>query len=148
MGFWDERYIGGGYEDDEFLLKLRGNDLAIYESEESEYEMTWKSPLRSYRKNAFNISQKHFTSKWKLCEERIIQTIEDTDDSCYQQRIYLDQASRIGIYGERPFRPWSHSVLGICWKYRMLTNMSGPPRSAHMTVHGAEPWMSRKVDLL
>lgn len=34
MGFFDEGYVRGGFEDDDFVIRMREADIAIYESEE------------------------------------------------------------------------------------------------------------------
>lgn len=34
IGFFDERYIRGGFEDDDFVIRMREGNIALYESEE------------------------------------------------------------------------------------------------------------------
>ena len=45
IGWFDQRFYGGGCEDDDFVLRLRLANLAYYESLSCEYDQTWKSPL-------------------------------------------------------------------------------------------------------
>jgi len=45
IGWWDERFIQGGWEDRDWTWRLRLADLAIYESCEAEYDFSWRSPL-------------------------------------------------------------------------------------------------------
>jgi len=45
IGWWDERFILGGWEDRDWVFRLKLHDLALYESLESTYDMSWKSPL-------------------------------------------------------------------------------------------------------
>jgi hypothetical protein len=45
IGWWDQRFTYGGWEDRDWVWRLFTNDLAIYESQEATYDMSWKSPL-------------------------------------------------------------------------------------------------------
>jgi len=61
IGFFDERFIGGGYEDCDIMRRCIENNIAIYESEEVIYypkQSTWNySSPRS-------VSRTHFLKKW------------------------------------------------------------------------------------
>jgi hypothetical protein len=61
IGFFDERYLGGGYDDADFLRRLKEADIAYYESEEIDYiqlPTSW-----NYDKD--NIALAHFLKKWR-----------------------------------------------------------------------------------
>ncbi|KJS01570.1 MAG: glycosyltransferase [Peptococcaceae bacterium BRH_c4a] len=61
IGFFDERFIGGGYEDNDFIRRLKEADISYYESEEIDYiylPTSWY-----YEKN--NTARNHFFRKWK-----------------------------------------------------------------------------------
>jgi hypothetical protein len=45
IGWWDERFILGGYDDRDWVYRIRQHDLALYESLESTYDFSFKSPL-------------------------------------------------------------------------------------------------------
>jgi len=45
IGWWDERFILGGWEDRDWVFRIKLHNLALYESLESTYDMSWKSPL-------------------------------------------------------------------------------------------------------
>jgi hypothetical protein len=45
IGWWDQRFLHGGWEDRDWVVRLKLADLALYESQESTYEYNWKSPL-------------------------------------------------------------------------------------------------------
>ena len=53
IGWWDQRFIHGGWEDRDWVVRIKLANLALYESEEAIYDMNWKSPLNfpwgSYR---------------------------------------------------------------------------------------------------
>ena len=44
IGWWDERFIQG-WEDRDWVWRIKYNDLALYESQEATYDYTWRSPL-------------------------------------------------------------------------------------------------------
>jgi len=46
IGWWDERFLNGGWEDRDWVFRMRLANLALYESLEGEYETHWKSPLQ------------------------------------------------------------------------------------------------------
>jgi len=57
MGMMDERFVGGGYEDDDFYIRLQEANIAMYVTEEVEY---------SKSKSSWNYdrSRIHFLQKW------------------------------------------------------------------------------------
>jgi hypothetical protein len=60
IGGLDERYTGGGYEDDDFYLRLREANLAFYLTHEVPYipgPSTWSDTGRER-------CRQHFCSKW------------------------------------------------------------------------------------
>jgi hypothetical protein len=57
IGPFDERFVGGGYEDDDFYIRLKESDISMYVTEEIEYERresSWQ----------FTEACKHFLNKW------------------------------------------------------------------------------------
>jgi GT2 family glycosyltransferase len=57
IGMMDERFVGGGYEDDDFYIRLREANIAMYITEEVAY---------SKSKSSWNYdrSRVHFLQKW------------------------------------------------------------------------------------
>tara|TARA_Y100001938_G_C8065778_1_gene420098 strand:+ start:1057 stop:1794 length:738 start_codon:yes stop_codon:yes gene_type:complete len=45
IGWWDQRFINGGWEDRDWVWRIKKANLALYESLEGTYDMSWKSPL-------------------------------------------------------------------------------------------------------
>ena len=45
IGWWDERFTHGGWEDVDWVWRIQEADLSLYESCESTYDIHWKSPL-------------------------------------------------------------------------------------------------------
>ena len=57
IGPMDERFVGGGYEDDDFYIILKEANIAMYVTEELEYEKASSSWDQSTTVN-------HFIAKW------------------------------------------------------------------------------------
>lgn len=131
IGWWDERYYGAGYEDDEFVLRLRAHNLAYYESLEGEYEQTWKSPLRPKGGDACARSEPFFFEKWRVTDWAITQVIPDETYSKYEGRLGAERADIL-----RSWLPWDASVIGKGF-YQRPTD--GPSRTRWFrTREGAE----------
>ena len=45
IGWLDERFVNGGWEDRDWVWRFKVADLCIYEAHEGTYDQTWKSPL-------------------------------------------------------------------------------------------------------
>ncbi|NBO99285.1 MAG: NAD-dependent epimerase/dehydratase family protein [Proteobacteria bacterium] len=62
MGFFDERFLIGGWEDNDFFLRLQEADIAYFEDESIPYiggESLWKHPEDKPLK-----SKQHYNAKW------------------------------------------------------------------------------------
>lgn len=97
VGFMDERFVGGGYEDCDMLRRLMMHDIAYYEAECVPYikkKSTW-----NYAK-----SERFFRAKWTHDEENgiVFQNIPDEAHPEYQ----LDPPVE-----ETAFLDRSHSVF-------------------------------------
>jgi hypothetical protein len=57
IGMMDERYIGGGYEDDDYYIRLKEANISMHVTEEVFYK-------RSFSSWNYSKSKIHFTSKW------------------------------------------------------------------------------------
>lgn len=60
IGFFDERYVGGGYEDNDFILRLKESDISYYENEEIDYV----SLPTSWDYERTGIAGIHYFTKW------------------------------------------------------------------------------------
>ncbi|PKM77891.1 MAG: glycosyltransferase [Firmicutes bacterium HGW-Firmicutes-15] len=61
IGFLDERYIGGGYEDNDYILRLKEADVSYYENEEIEYvylPTSWNYEISGLTGN-------YYQTKWR-----------------------------------------------------------------------------------
>lgn len=108
IGWWDEGYKLGGYEDNEFILRLRHADIAVYESEESTYDYSWKSPLQVIGHNCRE-SRPYFEKKWDLKYQDAI--VKNFNDPTYEHwDLFLGDA-RPDI--SSTWKDWSHSKLNL-----------------------------------
>lgn len=141
IGFWDERYFGGGYEDDEFVIKLRLNDLAYYESEEAQYDMNWQTQLRPSGGEKCARSQPHFMNKWRHTSTELRQVIPDEVYTKYDLG-----AARPDI--SSTWQPWSYSRIGIMYAERMITHGGGPTRTYHFRAPNGYEYRTVASDFL
>lgn len=45
IGWWDERFLLGGWEDRDWVWRMKTHNISIYESQESNHDYSWKSDL-------------------------------------------------------------------------------------------------------
>ena len=96
IGFFDENYVGGNFEDCDYMRKIREADIAYYENEEIPYRTgnsRWPLNL-SFQKN-----KKYFESKWYE-DDKIIKRLRPDPPLSYD----------IGQTIERVFLPWESST--------------------------------------
>jgi hypothetical protein len=131
VGYFDERYVGGGYEDADFWLRVWRRDIAIYESEEVEYKpgpSRWTGdlppePIQQYGQNTpplFRHPARDFHyRKWRIEPPIITRLMEDE---------HIRPIARLGpghLWGFLPFRKSKLLVKGPAqtalegtWEYR------------------------------
>lgn len=109
IGFFDERFIPAGYEDDDFFFRLQEADIALYEEKCVEYiagPSLWQQELHSFEDVPFKqpITYKFFIKKWN--RDNIKRTI--TRNLPEQQLCYnLPNVKNI----TSKFKTWSESIL-------------------------------------
>lgn len=107
VGFFDERFIPAGYEDDDFFIRLQEANISIYEDASVEYISgisTWPQELKKYPGVEFKqpITYEFFIKKWKQDHANLVMT-----------RL-LPEASltyNIASSHEPKFKPWNESVF-------------------------------------
>jgi hypothetical protein len=87
IGWWDERYYGGGYDDDDFVLRLRMANLSYYESLEGQYDMSWKTPLQPIDGRRLEKSEPFFQSKWQVTNDEIKRVITEESYEKYEGKL-------------------------------------------------------------
>ena len=95
IGMFDERFQGGGFEDDDFYIRLKEADLGVYITHEVPYakgQSGWN----------YSLAQVHFLAKWG----DILQTGE--------VKRYLEEETynyKLGPSKQCDFLPWNQSVI-------------------------------------
>ena len=108
IGMFDERYLGGGYEDDDFYIRLKEANLASYITEEVEYaksKSTWN----------YGQAQGHFHHKWGGDAKHSGVAARRTQEETYNYYLGPDVPVK--------YLPWSHSVItaGRAKRYQDIT---------------------------
>lgn len=123
-GFYDERFYGGGWEDDDYVLRLHLNNLAYYESCESNYDYDWKTPLQPQDSTKGEKSGAFFKEKWKFSPDEIKKVLPE------EEYHYDLGPARPDI--SRTWKPWSESVLGV--EFNKWPEKQGPSRTHHFLI--------------
>jgi len=124
IGFFDERFYGGGYEDDDFVLRLKLANLSYYESEEAEYEQNWKSPLFPSDGAMCAKSKPWFYKKWNFESDSVTRVVSEEQYKSYEELIGESIPSI-----SNSWKDWSYSKIGIMYNERMITHRGGESRT-------------------
>jgi hypothetical protein len=134
IGWWDERFYGGGYEDDDFVLRLRLHDLAYYESLEGTYDMSWKTDLQPSDGKMCAKSEPHFNQKWIKTNTEIRRILPEENYTKYEGKLG-DRKTDISSN----WKKWNESQIGVFFAQRRITNAAGPSRTHNFrNENGAE----------
>jgi hypothetical protein len=108
IGWWDERFLLGGWEDRDWVARIKRADLALYESQEACYDYSWKSPLQEIGHNC-RLSQPHWDTKWNFkYTDAVIRMIPE--EQYEHWNLFLgDSKPEISNSWKR----WSDSILNI-----------------------------------
>ena len=114
VGFLDERYVGGNYEDCDFIRRLNEADVAGYFS----YEI----PYLEFIPSAWSkgLSYIHYVEKWADCSEDNL--------TCYRKLAEIDLSEKYDLGPSVPaeFLPWSESYIEVGdWfkKVKIITDL-------------------------
>jgi hypothetical protein len=95
IGMFDERFVGGGFEDDDFYIRLKEADLGAYITHEIPY-------AKSQSGWNYNLARGHFVNKWgNIAETGIVKRILQEEQ--YQYNLGSDVPAE--------FLSWSQSVI-------------------------------------
>jgi len=75
IGWWDQRFLNGGWEDRDWMIRIAEANLKIYDRLEIEYSFEWKSPLQNNDHCA--LSEPHFFKKWGFPEKGIKRNLSE-----------------------------------------------------------------------
>jgi hypothetical protein len=110
IGWWDERFKHGGWEDVDWVWRMREANLCLYESCDSTYSYDWKSPLNV---PGCHDSKKHWDLKYEAHPDRVYRLLSE---ETYQHWDLFLRPERPEI--SRSWLEWNNSKLNI--------NYSGP----------------------
>ena len=112
IGFFDERFIGGGYEDVDFVRRLKEANIGYYESEEISYiylPTSW-----NYEKT--NFARNQYFRKWK--EEGNVITRQLAEEN-YSYDLGPFQNSNFFEFEKSVLLPFNGNIKGVI----MLTDL-------------------------
>jgi hypothetical protein len=95
IGMFDERYVGGGYEDDDFYIRLKEANIGVYITHEIPYNKSssgWN----------YSLAQGHFVAKWGDIHQHG-QVKRNLTEEQYQYEL--------GPAVTAEFLPWDQSVI-------------------------------------
>ena len=121
VGWFDERYLGGGYEDDDFILRMKLNDIAVFESHECDYDYVTIKSKQSVS-SPLSKSGPHFENKWRFEENAVKKVLPEEKYEKYDVSTALTNH----------WLPWRASVLGY---YYGVGPKQGIPAGSHVTNH-------------
>ena len=86
IGWWDERFLEGGYEDRDWVMRLKENNLSLYESVESTYDFSFRSPLNG--PPGVHKSLPHWLKKYDLrFPDKIIKKLGEEEYPDYEKTL-------------------------------------------------------------
>lgn len=107
IGMMDERYIGGGYEDDDIYIRLKEANISMYVTE----EVTYNKGTSGWN---YNLSRPHFWAKWINQSHPEWHPGSKRSASFIQRKLPEENYSNIynlGIKTGDRFLDWAHSTV-------------------------------------
>jgi GT2 family glycosyltransferase len=95
IGMFDERFVGGGFEDDDFYIRLKEADLGVYIAHEIPY-------TKSSSGWNYSLAQGHFVDKWGDVAQ-----IGELKRTLEEEQYHYDLGAEIPV----EFLPWDQSVI-------------------------------------
>lgn len=74
IGWWDQRFTYGGWEDRDWVYRIKKANYALYESIESTYDYSWKSPLNV---PGAVLSRQFWDKKYNASSETVYQELDE-----------------------------------------------------------------------
>lgn len=141
IGFFDERYLNGGWEDNDIMMRLLEADISYYEDESAKYipgASLWKHPPGQLK------SQVHYRKKWSIYKIEI--AVRNLDEEIYPYDIGKSTLSK--------FKPWSESVFckvkqvesfnGAFWNPYLILSGDQPIQNKHILIFGGTGSLGHK----
>lgn len=109
IGWWDERFTHAGWEDRDWVWRISMNNLALYESQESTYDRSWKTSLT----NSSYDSTAHWYSKYDQTQDGVIYKNIPEENYQHWNECIGDSISKISD----SWKSWEDSELNVMYNY-------------------------------
>lgn len=106
IGWWDQRYIQG-WEDRDWVWRIKLANLALYESQESAYDYSWRSPLNH---PPGQCREEHLKSKYTFGPVFVTKNLAE--------ETYENWNAVIGDHDhdiKSSWKSWEDSTLNVCY---------------------------------
>ena len=121
IGWWDQRFTYGGWEDRDWVWRIKKANLALYESQEGTYDMSWKSPLNV---PGAVLSGQFWEKKYDSSSSPVVQKLAEEEYEVWDKTLG-NQRNDI----QESWLTWDKSQLNIMYDPRYRPG-SGPSGSA------------------
>jgi hypothetical protein len=111
IGWWDQRFTYGGWEDRDWVFRLKKANLSLYESIESNYDYHWKSPLNV---PGAVLSGQFWGKKYDTSSDVVYQKLNE--------EFYQEWEKTLGEKREdirSSWKTWNESQLDIMYDHRV-----------------------------
>lgn len=122
IGWWDQRFTYGGWEDRDWVWRIKKANLALYESQEGTYDMSWKSPLNV---PGAVLSGQFWEKKYDTSNSDVVYQLLPDEDYPEWQKTLGDGREDISD----SWKSWGESMLNIMYDPRFRPG-SGPSGSS------------------
>lgn len=102
IGPFDERFVGGGYEDDDYYIRLKEANIGMYVTEEVEYEKrpsSWQ-PVEAC---------KHFIDKWLDPTDPSWNTVKLHHNTVKRNLPEIELGYNFGVATNEEFLTWDYT---------------------------------------
>ena len=104
IGMMDERFVGGGYEDDDMYIRLKEANISMYITEEVAY-------TKSASSWNYALSRSHFINKWVDTESPLYDPLAKPSAAVVKRKIREETLDyNLGKAVATSFLTWDHTV--------------------------------------
>jgi hypothetical protein len=104
IGMMDERFVGGGYEDDDMYIRLKEANISMYITEEVAY-------TKSASSWNYALSRLHFINKWVDVESPLYDPLAKSSAAVIKRKIREETLDyNLGKAVATSFLTWNHTV--------------------------------------